>query len=187
MLMSPVKITGMMCINVTGEDYRYNVHQCHWWKLQVWFILMSPVNITSMFYINVTAKDYRYDLYQCHRWRLQVWCASMSPVKITCMIYVNVTGDHYRYNVHQCHRGRLQVWCASVSPGKITGMMYFYLCRWVNTLVCSISTCVAGEGYRYKACSPVSPVITTCTSHVSPLRITGMFYVSLCHQYLWIQ
>ena len=170
--MSPGKITSMLDINVTGEDYRYDVHQYHRWRLQVWWILMSPVTITGKMCINVTGEDYRYEVHQCHRWRLQVWCASMSPGKITGMIYINVTGENYRYDVF-----------LSVPLSEYTGMFHFYLCcRW-GLQVQRVLTCVTGENYmhiarvtienyRYVLCLSVSSVSvdsvsTTSTVHMS--------------------
>ena len=170
--MSPVKIIGIKYISVTGEDYRYDVHQCHRWRLQVWFILMSPVKITGTFYINATGKDYRYDVHQCHRWRLQVWFILMSPVKITGMIYINVTGKNYRYDAS-----------LSVPQSEYTGKFRFYLCcRW-GLQVQRVLTCVIGENYmhiarvtienyRYVLCLSLSSVSadsvsTTSTMHMS--------------------
>ena len=169
--MSPVKITGIMCINVTGEDYRYDVHQCHRWRLHVWFMLMSPVTITGMMCINVTGEDYRYDVDKCHRWRLQVWCTSMSPVKITGMMYINVTGENYRYDAS-----------LFVPQSEYTGKFHFYLCcRW-GLQVQRVLTCVTGENYmhiarvtienyRYVLCLSLSSVSADSVSTTSTMHM----------------
>ena len=130
-----MKITGMMNINVTGDDYRYNVHQCHRWRLQVWSTSMSPVKITGMMCINVTGEDYRYDVHQCHRGRLQVWCIFIcAAVPFLPVLPVRATGTTrahlcHRWELHAhrtCHHWELQVCFMSICVISICGFSKHY-------------------------------------------------------------